>query len=112
MLYATSIGWPTTEKLTIRSLAKTPNSTSKIAAVSLLGHRGTLEWSQDEKGLTITLPSEKPCDYAFAFKITGTNLRDFKPELLAAVNAITPGADGKCDDLKPWTHNATATRSR
>lgn len=43
-----------------------------ISEVALLGHDGPLAWSQEADGLTITLPSEKPCDHAFAFKITGT----------------------------------------
>jgi alpha-L-fucosidase len=39
--------------------------------VSLLGHEGALQWRQDEKGLTITMPERRPCDHAFAFRIVG-----------------------------------------
>ena len=37
----------------------------------LLGHEGQLEWSRDESGLTVKLPDRKPCEHAFALKITG-----------------------------------------
>jgi alpha-L-fucosidase len=39
--------------------------------VELLGFAGKLQWTQDEKGLTVQLPPEKPCDHAYALKITG-----------------------------------------
>src|SRR5439155_1146871 len=31
-------------------------------------------WMKSENGLSITLPAQKPCDHAFAFKIRGTGL--------------------------------------
>jgi len=43
----------------------------KIEKINLLGHNGDLQFSQDESGLRVTMPDEKPCDYAFALKITG-----------------------------------------
>jgi len=45
--------------------------TGKVAGVHLLGHPGSLAWAQKQDGLAITLPAQKPCDHAFAFKITG-----------------------------------------
>ncbi len=42
--------------------------------VELLGHPGRLAFTQDATGLTVKLPSEKPCDFAYALKITGLNL--------------------------------------
>jgi hypothetical protein len=36
--------------------------------VSLLG-AGPVEWFQSVEGLRIKMPTEKPCEYAFAFKI-------------------------------------------
>ena len=41
-----------------------------IEEITLLGHDGALEFSQDEAGLHITSPVEKPCDHAYTFKIT------------------------------------------
>jgi alpha-L-fucosidase len=74
VLYAISLSWPTNEAV-ITSLAKTNSAAGKIREIELLGHQGRLEFSQDETGLRIKLPVEKPCDYAYVFKITGLKLR-------------------------------------
>ncbi len=66
-LYAIALAWPKNGKLTVRSLAK--GAGVRIDAVRLLGHQGTLTWSQSADGLVVTLPSEQPCDYAFSLKI-------------------------------------------
>jgi len=79
-LYAFVMGWPTDGQVTIRSLARRPGVTGKITDVKLLGYSGVLELTHDTNGLTIKLPAQKPCDYAVAFKITGEDLRSFKPE--------------------------------
>jgi hypothetical protein len=42
-----------------------------VADVRLLGHDGKLQWSRTDEGLVIKMPEKKPCDFAFAFKITG-----------------------------------------
>jgi len=78
-LFAFALGWPKDGKLTIRSLAKAPGATGTIAAVSLLGHAGQLKFTHGADGLTVELPSQQPCKYAVALKITGENLRGFKP---------------------------------
>jgi len=68
-LYAFVMGWP--EKLAlIKALAtSSPLNPPKIKNVELLGYKDKLIWSQDEQGLNIVLPEQKPCDYAIAFKI-------------------------------------------
>ena len=93
-LYAIILGWPADGKLVVRSLARTPGTTGQVTGVTLLGHASALPWHQDENGLTVTLPSAKPCDYAYAFKITGKNLRDFKPDLVVSneVSSVIPDA--------------------
>jgi alpha-L-fucosidase len=67
-LYPILIGWPGEQAL-IPALAggKYP----KIERVGLLGHKGMLAFAQDETGLKVTLPPEKPGDYAFSLKIEG-----------------------------------------
>lgn len=50
-----------------RSLAA--QSPGKISNVELLGHHGRLQWSQDGAGLKVSLPAEKPSDYAVTLKI-------------------------------------------
>ena len=68
-LYAISLGWPGKEAV-IPALAK-GKVAGKIEKIILLGHTGALKFSQDESGLHVTMPDEKPCDYAFALEITG-----------------------------------------
>jgi alpha-L-fucosidase len=40
-----------------------------VRNVELLGFKGTGKWTQDEKGLTVQMPEQKPCDHAIALKI-------------------------------------------
>jgi alpha-L-fucosidase len=87
-LYAFVMGWPAESQITIRSLAKLPGVTGAVNGVSLLGSSARLQWTHNTDGLTIQLPAQKPCDYAVAFKITGRDLRGFKPEL--AVPSTVP----------------------
>jgi alpha-L-fucosidase len=96
-LYAFVMGWPTERQVTIRSLAKLPGVTGKIAGVTLLGSSDDIKWTHDDKGLTIQLPSQKPCDYAVVFKITGEDLRGFKPEqaVPTASMVVQPDASGR-----------------
>jgi hypothetical protein len=37
--------------------------------VELLGFQGKLQWWQDESGLKVAMPAEKPCEHAIALKI-------------------------------------------
>ena len=73
-LYAIFMAWPG-EQAVVTSLATGATPTGKIEKVELLGHKGALEFSQDAIGLKVKMPSEKPCDYAFALKITGLKLK-------------------------------------
>jgi len=94
-LYAFVMGWPTDGKVLVRSLAKFPEVTAKVADVTLLGHGGKLTWTHTADGLVVQLPAEKPCDYAVALKITGEDLRGFKPELaVPQTPSVKPDAAG------------------
>jgi alpha-L-fucosidase len=68
-MYAFIMGWP--ENLTlIRPLSTvSPLSPPKISHVELLGCGGKLAWTQDEQGLTVLFPEQKPCEYAVTLKI-------------------------------------------
>ena len=66
-LYAIVLAWPENRKLVVRSLAK---GAAVVSSVSLLGYNGRLEGKQTTRGLEVRLPDEKPCDHAFALKIT------------------------------------------
>jgi hypothetical protein len=39
--------------------------------VELVGHDGKLTWTQDQAGLTISVPDEFPTKHAVAFRIRG-----------------------------------------
>jgi alpha-L-fucosidase len=94
-LYAFAMGWPAEGSLLIRSLGKHPGVTGKIHKVELLGHSGALSWTHEADGLAIRLPEKKPCGYAVAFKITGEDLRGFKPEQAAQeTTLIQPDRSG------------------
>jgi len=94
-LYAFVMGWPADGKVLIRTLSKFPDVTGKITGVALLGHKGKLEWTHTADGLAVQMPARKPCEYAVALKITGEDLRGFKPELAAPqVPAIKADASG------------------
>jgi alpha-L-fucosidase len=80
-LYAFVMRWPTEGRVLIGSLGRITGVTGKIKGVSLLGHLGPLEWAHEARGLAVQLPGQKPCDYAITLKITGENLRGFKPDL-------------------------------
>jgi alpha-L-fucosidase len=69
-LYAIALAWPG-QRLTVKSLARSlPLVQGEISEVRLLGHEGRLEWSRTDEGLVVKLPEKKPCEHAFAFKIT------------------------------------------
>ncbi len=61
-IYAFVMGWPNGESM-VKSMDK------KVHNVELVGHKGKLKWSQDEAGLKVRMPAEKPCEYAIALKI-------------------------------------------
>jgi alpha-L-fucosidase len=64
-LYAFVMGWPGAEAVA-PSLTE---SAVHIRHLELLGHKGRVKWGQDANGLTVSLPAQKPCDYAIVFKI-------------------------------------------
>ncbi len=87
-LYAIVTDWPG-EQAVITSLAVGSKDllAGKIEKVELLGHPGALAFTQDAEGLKVKFPAEKPCDYAFALKITGLKLSG----AAATVADNTPG---------------------
>jgi len=70
VLYAIVLAWPESGQVTIRSLGESNGLWERgISQVELLGSRAPLRWTRDARGLTIELPPQKPCEYAFAFCI-------------------------------------------
>ena len=73
-LYAFFMGWPEKE-VNISSLGTSGRLfDGKIQNVELLGFSGKVQWVHSAEGLKVQLPSEKPCDYACALKISGSGL--------------------------------------
>jgi alpha-L-fucosidase len=72
-LYAYVMAWPEAGTVRIRTLAANAPELAgrKVEAVSLVGHDGTLSWSQDAQGLAVTLPDKPPSKYAVALRIKG-----------------------------------------
>ncbi len=65
-VYATMLGWPENGRTVITSL--TP-SAGRVVAVKMLGASGRPEWSQSDSGLALTVPTEKPCENAWVFRV-------------------------------------------
>ena len=71
-LYAFVMGWPEKEAV-VRPLATKGNlGLIRVHNVELLGFQGKLNWTQDENGLKVQMPPEKPSNHAIALKIVGT----------------------------------------
>jgi alpha-L-fucosidase len=69
VIYAFAMGWPEKQAV-IKPLATTSSVAQvKVRNVELLGFKGKVKWTQDEKGLTVQMPEQKPCDHAIALKI-------------------------------------------
>ncbi len=75
-LYAICLDWPG-EQVTVRLVTTTrfPDEDfvgiypSEIQSISMLGDGRFLQWKVTDEGLVIQTPLNKPCDYAYAFKI-------------------------------------------
>ena len=69
VLYAFAMGWP--EKQAVIKPLATNSSVAqvKVRNVELLGFKGKVKWTQDEKGLTVQMPEQKPCDHAITLKV-------------------------------------------
>jgi alpha-L-fucosidase len=51
----------------------------------LLGHSGNLRFTQDAEGLKLTLPADRPCDYAYVLKIAGLKMNPAGPVVPAVM---------------------------
>ncbi|MGD0799418.1 MAG: alpha-L-fucosidase [Acidobacteriaceae bacterium] len=88
-LYAIAQSWPG-ESAVIASLAKGKlldgkTVEGKIKTVTLLGSPGNLKFTQDAESLKVTLPADKPCDFAFSLKITGLKMNPAGPPVPAVM---------------------------
>lgn len=72
-LYAFVMAWPESRQAVIKSLAlgSEQMADAKVSDVSLLGHRGKLNWTQNEQGLSVLFPEKPPCEHVVTLKIQG-----------------------------------------
>lgn len=66
-LYVIAMGWPQDGDWKIRTLK---SGTEEISSVSLLGSREPLHFTQTPEALIVHAPSEKPCNHAYALKLS------------------------------------------
>ncbi len=67
--YAIALNW-NASGLLIKSLDKNTIADANIRNVTLLGSSENINWTQTDEGLKLSFPAQKPCEYAYAFKIT------------------------------------------
>jgi len=71
ILYAIVLGWPEDGRVAVRSLGQGLGKYDRaIGKVELLGSDAPLRWVQSEDTLAVELPAERPCDHAFALRIS------------------------------------------
>jgi len=92
-LFAISLAWPTNE-LMIPALGRDQELAGRIDTVELLGHAGTLEFTQAAEGLKVTFPEKQPCDYCYALKISGLKLAPAAASIPVHPDAAAPGGPG------------------
>lgn len=68
-LYAFVMGWPAKQASIAALAANGKYQAGKIRNVELLGHKGKLKWTQDDAGLKVDLPEQKPSEHAVTLKI-------------------------------------------
>jgi alpha-L-fucosidase len=67
-LYAICLAWPE-DSVIVKSLGTRKLPDIRVRRVSMLGVKADLKWSRNQDGLMIKAPKEKPCEYAYVFKI-------------------------------------------
>lgn len=71
-LYAVFFAWPDNGVVTFKELAA-GRTAQDIGRIELLGSSEKLKWSRSPAGLTVSLPVSRPCDYAFALRISAAD---------------------------------------
>jgi alpha-L-fucosidase len=66
-LYAFLLAYPENNEALITSIRS--NTSINVTNVTMLGSEDTITWSQDDAGLHLSVPSQKPCDYVFTYAI-------------------------------------------
>jgi alpha-L-fucosidase len=67
-VYAICLDWPERDVL-VKALGRKEMGGGEIAAVSMLGSKEKVQWRQTGEGLSLTVPRDKPCRYAFVYRV-------------------------------------------
>jgi len=67
-LYATCLAW-SDGKVLLHSFAEDKMGEMKIKDIQMLGSNEKITWNLTKQGLEIQFPKEKPCRYAYVFRI-------------------------------------------
>jgi len=67
-VYAICLAWPEKEAR-VTALGKKGLPNQPIKAVRMLGSKEEIKWRQTEDGLSLSVPQEQPCRYAFVYRI-------------------------------------------
>ena len=68
-LYAFVMGWPEKEAMVQALGLASPQAPGKILNVELLGHKGKLDWKQEDGALRVAMPPEKLSDIGMTLKV-------------------------------------------
>lgn len=69
-VYATLLEWPKDGVATIKTLAKgSKHWPGKINSLEMLGCSDKIKFERTEDGLKVTMPKQKPCDFAYVLKL-------------------------------------------
>ena len=66
--YVIALNWDAGHIL-VKSLTPAVIGDAQIKSISMLGSDEAIRWEKTSEGLKIDFPKQKPCDYAYAFKI-------------------------------------------
>jgi len=67
-LYAICLAWPEKD-VVVKALGSKGAANKTIVAVRMLGSKEAITWRQTDDGLALSVPQEKPCRYAFVYRI-------------------------------------------
>ncbi len=69
-VYAIVLGWPDGDFVINNLGAGSTTQPGSVKNVELLGSPAKLDWKQSSESLTVKKPAEKPCDFAYALKVS------------------------------------------
>ena len=72
--------WPDSGKVELKTLGNSAGTKGKVLSVELYGYDKQLIFEQHSDGLIVELPEDKPCEHAWALKISGVSMRYFKTQ--------------------------------